>query len=121
MTKILIIDDSESIRKLIKHALSDSEEFELIESENGLEGLDEIKKNNIDLIICDTDMPIMNGIEMVDKVRNTLFKSTPIIALATKPEKKHQESIISSGVNEILIKPFTPLKIKETVDYFLII
>lgn len=118
MVKILIIDDSPSIRNLLKHALAEFECMEIDEAENGLEGIHKIKAESYNLIICDSDMPIMSGIETITKTRKVLYKSTPIIALSTKSEINLHNIMVNAGASSVLIKPLTPKSIIDSVKEY---
>ncbi|MDP2564315.1 response regulator [Pseudoalteromonas marina] len=120
MKKILIIDDSTSIRNLIKHALSEINDLEIVEAENGFEGLEEIKSHNFDVVLCDCDMPVMGGIETISKTRKTLYKSTPFIGLATKAELDKYNLMTQAGAESILIKPLSPKEIKSEVSEYVL-
>ncbi len=119
MAKILIIDDSASIRNLLKHVLAECENIEIDEAENGLEGIHKIKSDTYDLIICDSDMPIMSGIETITTTREVLFKSTPIIALTTKSEINLHNIMVKAGASSVLIKPLTPKSIIDSAQEFI--
>ena len=84
MYKVLVVDDSEFQRSTIENEFS-IDEYEVLQAADGLEGIEQCKQNeDIDLIICDLNMPNMNGLEMVGKVREMdSFKTTPILMLTT--------------------------------------
>lgn len=119
MVKILIIDDSASIRNLLKHALDEFECIEIEEAENGLEGIHKIKSTNYNLIFCDSDMPIMSGIETITKIRDVLYKSTPVIALSTKSEINSYNLMVNAGASSVLTKPLTPKSIIDSAKEYI--
>jgi len=80
MKNILVVDDNQMMRKLIKN-LFHGEEFEIIEATNGMEGLDFVKQNPVDLIITDIVMPKMEGIELIMNLRRD-FPKIKIIAIS---------------------------------------
>ena len=84
--KILIVDDSVSIRKSVSFVLS-NEGFEVIEAEDGLDGLKKAEGQQCSLVITDINMPNMNGIDLIKSLRQSVaYKFTPIIALTTESQ-----------------------------------
>lgn len=113
--KILIVDDSGSMRQMVNFTLTE-EGFDIEEAVDGKDGFDKLEGVNPDLIVTDINMPNMNGIELIKAVRETdNFKFTPIIVLTTESEASKQEAGKRAGASAWLVKPFTPEKLTETV------
>ena len=113
--KILIVDDSASMRQMVNFTLAE-EGYEVREAENGQEALDSMKGDKPDLVITDINMPVMDGIELIKQIRAAgEFKFTPIIVLTTESEESKQNEGKQAGATAWLIKPFTPEKLTETV------
>ncbi|EOQ90537.1 response regulator receiver domain protein [Leptospira yanagawae serovar Saopaulo str. Sao Paulo = ATCC 700523] len=113
--KILIIDDSAVFRKIISVHLKNAN-FDLMEAGDGLEGLKQLETSPVDLIVSDMNMPNMDGISFIKKVKeNAKFKFTPIIMLTTEsqPEKKQQG--MDAGAKAWLTKPFSPEELLDTI------
>ena len=82
MSKILIVEDEESIRRVLKKILSEEDKsHEIVEAENGIEALNFIKKNQLDLIISDIKMPKVDGIEVLAYVKNN-NPDVPVIMIS---------------------------------------
>lgn len=104
--KIMVIDDSVSMRKIITSFLS-SENCEIIEAESGLDALGKVKQNQVDCFIVDINMPDINGIEFGKSLRMIeSFKTTPLIFVTTEISDLFQKEIEKIGVSRWLNKPF---------------
>jgi two-component system cell cycle response regulator/two-component system chemotaxis response regulator CheY len=104
--KILTVDDSRTIRMIVKKAFS-AYECELFEAEDGSEGLDLASKVKPDLIILDITMPVMTGVEMLTKLKeNDDLKAIPVIMLTAESGKDNVMNIVKMGVTDYMVKPF---------------
>ncbi|MBI9017269.1 MAG: response regulator [Phycisphaerae bacterium] len=117
--KILLVDDSRTMRNIWKKVLSAMPGTECFEAGDGLEGLNAITEQGpFDLMLVDWNMPNMDGYTMITKVR-TSDKTTPIIMVTTEAEKPRIIEALKAGVNNYVVKPFTPdvllQKIEETL------
>lgn len=114
-TRVLIVDDSNSMRQMIRFTLSE-EGAEVYEAENGRAGMDLLQEARPELIITDINMPEMDGIEFIRQVRaDSSYKFVPIIVLTTESEEQKQEEGKRAGATAWLVKPFTPEVLLETV------
>ena len=105
-TKILSVDDSKTIRMIVKKAFKPYD-CELFEAENGLEGLSVAAKEKPDLIVLDITMPIMTGVEMLEKLKEDQnLKDTSIIMLTAESGKENVLKIVKMGVKDYIVKPF---------------
>ena len=115
---ILIVDDSKTIRSVIKKTLDIAgvPVGDLYEAENGKEALDVMNSNWIDLIFADINMPVMTGIEMIKKMSedNTLDK-TPVIIVSTEGSKTRIDDLLELGVRAYLRKPINPEELRNIV------
>lgn len=113
--KILIIDDEKSIRLLLVNFLSKSY---IVESKSdGIEALEWLEGNLPDLIICDLQMPNMDGYTFVEKVRQRGFtKHTPIIMLSGVESSKERIKCYRLGAQDFLAKPFNPEELAELIS-----
>jgi len=111
MKKILAIDDEKSIRFIIENTFN--KEFEITTMSNGKEALYWMQSGNLpDLIICDIEMPVMDGFEFVRKVRSSgFFDDIPLIMLSGKEESKDKIKCFEIGADDYIIKPFNPKEI----------
>lgn len=103
--RILIVDDEERLREMIKEYLS-QEEFEVQVASNGLDALELIKKNNYTLVLLDIMMPKMNGWETCKKIRK--ISNTPIIMLTALGEEYDKLLGFELGIDDYIVKPFSP-------------
>ncbi|TGN11757.1 response regulator [Leptospira ilyithenensis] len=103
--KILIIDDSQAQRKLVRISLERGG-YDIVEAENGAQGL-ELLSPDLKLIVCDVNMPVMDGAEFVKKLRaSDPYQFLPIIMLTTESQTSIKETLMSQGVRAWLTKPF---------------
>lgn len=104
--KILTVDDSKTIRMIVKKAFRPFD-CEMVEAENGVEGLAAASKEKPDLIILDITMPVMNGIEMLGKLKaDAALKDIPVIMLTAESGKENVMQIVKMGVKDYMVKPF---------------
>lgn len=115
--KILIIDDSATMRKIIKSSLESVGSFETEEAENCNDGLKKLTSGlSVNLILVDWNMPGMTGIDFIKAVRgNPSISKTPIIMITSNAEKEHVLSAVMAGVNDYMVKPFTPEAFSEKI------
>lgn len=104
--KVLTVDDSKTIRMIVKKAFKDYD-CTMYEAENGMEGLETARQEKPDLIVLDITMPVMNGIEMLGKLKEDAgLKNIPVIMLTAESGKDNVMQIVKMGVNDYIVKPF---------------
>ena len=113
--KLLVVDDSSTMRSIIKNTLDRLGYKDILEGEDGLQGWDVLNNNpDVGMLITDWNMPEMNGLELVKKVRaDTRFRDLPIIMVTTEGGKAEVITALKAGVNNYIVKPFTPQVLKE--------
>ncbi len=113
--KLLVVDDSSTMRRIIKNTLARLGYKNVLEGEDGLRGWEVLENNtDIDMLITDWNMPEMNGLELVKKVRaDERFADLPIIMVTTEGGKAEVITALKAGVNNYIVKPFTPQVLKE--------
>jgi len=112
---ILAIDDSSSIRVAVKTALS-SAGFAVTEAANGADGIAKAKANHFDLIVTDLNMPIMDGLTMIEELRKSpAHMGVPIIFLTTESDAGLKQRAKAAGATGWLTKPFDPAQIVKIV------
>ncbi|OHD09841.1 MAG: hypothetical protein A2086_00385 [Spirochaetes bacterium GWD1_27_9] len=110
MPKILVVDDSSSLRSIIRHTL-EINGYQVIEAGDGYEAIQKIS-DDIKLLISDINMPKMNGIELVKNIRNnTSYKALPILILTTESASELKEEGKKAGATGWLVKPFDAEKL----------
>lgn len=121
MTKhILIVDDSKTIRNLVAFILK-KEGFKVTQAEDGLDGLEKLYSlDSIDLIICDINMPRMDGLTLVKTVREQeVYRDLPIVILSTEGQEQDIRQGISLGANFYMVKPAQPDKMLQNIRMLL--
>lgn len=117
--KIMIVDDSVSIRKSVSFVLS-NEGYEVVEAEDGIDGLKKAEENRCELVITDINMPNMNGIDLIKSLRQlAAYKFTPIIALTTESQDGKMQEGKEAGATGWIVKPFTTEKLVAIVSKIL--
>ncbi len=114
--KVLVVEDSPTMRQLIVFALKRIRGFQIVEANDGVDGLKKLSAEKFDLILTDINMPIMDGLKLVSMVRNDPnYKATPIIVITTEGANEDRERALALGANEYITKPIQTMKILETV------
>ncbi len=116
---ILIVDDSEIVRRVITKTLKIAEipVETLFQAENGKEALDIIANNWIDIVFTDINMPIMGGVELIEKMASDgLMKSIPVIVVSTEGSEARMDQLTKKGVSAYLRKPVTPESLRDVVN-----
>ena len=103
--KILIVDDEQGIREVIKEYCL-LENYEVIEAENGLEAIDKIKKEDIDIVVLDIMMPKLDGYSALKEIKE--IKNVPVILLSARKEEFDKLMGFNLGSDDYLTKPFSP-------------
>jgi len=118
--RVLVADDSETMRMFILfHLIKTLPGVQIIEAVNGLDAIEKLKDQDVDLILTDMNMPELDGAGIIRAVRNTLNRKTPIIIITTKGEQKDRERGMQLGANAYITKPLNPLEFRETVRKFI--
>jgi len=113
--KVLAVDDSKTIRKIVSKAFSNYD-CEVLEAENGIEGLSTASREKPDLIVLDITMPVMNGVEMLGKLKGQPeLKDIPVIMLTAESGKENVMQIVKMGVRDYMVKPFKGEQLIERV------
>ncbi len=116
--KFLVVDDSSTMRRIIKNTLGRLGYKDILEAENGVEAWSVMESNpEIDILVTDWNMPEMNGLELVKKVRSDdSYEDMPIIMVTTEGGKTEVITALKAGVNNYIIKPFTPQILREKLE-----
>ncbi len=104
--KILIIEDSPTMRQLISFALKRLQGVRIVEANDGVDGLKKLSADKFDLILTDINMPIMDGLKLVSLVRNDAnYRNTPIVVITTEGAQEDRERALALGANDYITKP----------------
>lgn len=114
--RVLFVDDSPTMRRIMVNSLTKIGFEDLIEAENGEDALEKLEGESVDLILLDWNMPEMNGKELVEALRaKEEFKDTPIIMVTTRGTKEDVVTAVKIGANGYIVKPFTPDTLKSKI------
>ncbi len=114
--KVLFVEDSPTMRRIIANSLNRIGVTEVIEAEHGVDALEKLEGQQVDLILTDWNMPEMNGKELVEKLKTMDdYKETPIIMITTRGMQDDVMTAIKIGVNGYIVKPFTPEVLKKKI------
>ena len=117
--KVLLIDDSSTMRKIQKRVLETMGITDIIEAGNGKEALEKLKENNNDFtfVLCDINMPEMNGMETLKAIRtNPDTAKLPVIMCTSVAEKGQVMEAIKAGATNYLVKPFQPEELQNKIN-----
>ena len=113
--KVLLIDDSRTMRAIQRKILGSLGHEDIAEANDGIEGLSQVVAEKPDLILLDWNMPNMDGLTFALKLRETR-KDIPIIMVTTEAERTRVIEAIRAGVNNYVVKPFTPQMLTEKIE-----
>ncbi|MHA7137996.1 response regulator transcription factor [Rossellomorea arthrocnemi] len=116
MARILIAEDEEVLRMLMVDTLED-EGHELDEAADGREAVDHIMDNDYDLILLDYMMPLLTGLEVIERVRNSPEKSTvKIMMVSAKSQQSDKDLVLKSGADYFIAKPYSPAELVQRIE-----
>ncbi len=115
--KFLVVDDSSTMRRIIINTLNKLGHQEIIEASNGREGMDRLHAETVDMVVTDWNMPEMSGIEFIRAIRTMdKLKGIPVLMVTTNAAKDDIVEALKAGVNNYIVKPFTPDTFKEKIQ-----
>ena len=115
--RFLIVDDSSTMRRIIINTLNKLGYKDFFEAGNGREGMDKLATTPVDMVLTDWNMPEMSGIEFIKAVRaNQATKSLPVLLVTTNAAEDDIKEALRAGVNNYIVKPFTPDTFKEKIE-----
>jgi two-component system chemotaxis response regulator CheY len=118
--KVLVVEDSPTMRQLIVFALKRIRNFQIVEANDGVDGLKKLSAEKFDLILTDINMPIMDGLKLVSMVRNDPnYKEVPIIIITTEGAAEDRDRALALGANAYITKPIQTMQILDTVKRLL--
>lgn len=113
--KILIVDDSLSVRKYVTNFI-ENHGYRPLAAANGHEALNILHENKVDLVITDLEMPVMHGYELIRRIRGIEYlRETPIIVLTSRGTKKHRQMALETGADDFLVKPFDESALSDVI------
>ena len=117
MTKtILAVDDSDSLRKMVVFSLEQAG-YNVVQAVDGLDGLEKAKEKTVDLVLTDHNMPVMDGLSLIKKLRELgSYQSVPILMLTTESSAEMKMEGRAAGATGWLVKPFHPERLLDVVQ-----
>lgn len=119
--KFLVVDDSITMRRIVINSLANLNFLDYVEANDGKDALIKLENTpGINFIITDWNMPEMNGLALVKSIRaDDRFSSIPILMVTTRGLKDDIIAALKAGVNNYILKPFTPQTLKEKIEQIL--
>ena len=119
MKNILIVDDCKTTRRLINYLMQGCD-FNITHAENGLDALEKLARNEIDLVMTDMNMPQMDGIELIKSMKeDSAYREIPIIMLTTESDDEERERGLKTGASSYLTKPVSKEVLIEELHKYL--
>ena len=104
--RILIVEDSPTMRQLLVFALKRMKGVQIVEAQDGMDGLRKVTSDHFDLVFVDINMPVMDGLKLISLIRSdATLAEMPICVITTEGAKDDRERAIALGANEYLTKP----------------
>lgn len=118
--KILVVDDSPTMRRIVCNALREIGYEDYDEAEDGEDAIAKLKSLSFDFVITDWNMPRMNGLELTQSIRgDTTIDALPILMVTTRGMKEDVIAAMHARVNNYMVKPFTPEVLREKINLIL--
>ncbi len=120
--KILLVEDDNFQRTLLHQIIEKKTNAEILEAKNGIEGLRLVNMHSPDLIILDLLMPVMNGLEMLEKLRqdkDTMNTSIPVIIITAMGDKETIQKAVFQGIAGYILKPFTAEQVYAVLSKYI--
>ena len=112
--RILIVEDSPTMRQLLAFALKRLKNADIVEAQDGMDGLRKVTSDHFDLALVDINMPVMDGLKLISLIRGEEnLKDMPICVITTEGANEDRERAISLGANEYLTKPIQANRVLE--------
>jgi two-component system, chemotaxis family, chemotaxis protein CheY len=118
--RILIVEDSPTMRQLLVFALKRLKEVDIVEAQDGMDGLRKVSSDHFDLALIDINMPVMDGLKLISLIRGEdNLREMPIIVITTEGAQEDRERAIALGANEYLTKPIQANKVLRVAQSLL--
>jgi len=115
--KVLVVDDFATMRRILRNVLKQIGFTNIIEADDGSTALAVLKKDNVDLILSDWNMPKVSGLELLKSIRSDeSMKDLPFLMVTAEGQKDSVIRAVQAGVSNYIVKPFTADTIKEKLE-----
>src|SRR3984957_8770790 len=120
MRTILIVDDSPTIRRMVRASLGALPDTSFAEAASGLQGIETLAVTPVHMVILDLNMPDMHGLDVLRFVRShDHYKDVPVMVLTTRGDKTSREAVLQVGASAYMTKPFAPSALASSVNELL--
>jgi two-component system chemotaxis response regulator CheY len=120
MNNILVVDDSPTMRRMVITSLGSLQRVKPTQAGSGLEAIERLAIEPVDLMVLDLNMPDMHGMEVIGFMRShQAYRNIPIVVLTTKSEESSRSEALAAGANRYLTKPFDPRQLADVVGSLL--
>ncbi len=120
--KVLVVDDDPTTRRIIKKIAAQIGFTDIVEAENGAEAFAKVQEQEFGLILSDWDMPVMNGMEFLEKVRkDERYTEIPFIMITANDTRENIILAAKARVSQYIVKPFTVQALKAKIDKVLLV
>ncbi len=114
--KVMTVDDSRTMREMVTFTLKGAG-YDVVEAGDGQQALNALTANKVDLVIADLNMPVMDGLTLIRKLRALpQYRTTPLLMLTTEADEKKKAEGRSAGATGWIVKPFDPAKLISVVQ-----
>jgi two-component system, chemotaxis family, chemotaxis protein CheY len=109
MRTILVVDDSPTIRKMVRAALGGLQDVAFVEAGTGLQAIETLAMHPVRMIVLDLNMPDMHGLEVLKFLRsNSQYRALPVMVLTTRGDESSRKEVLEAGATSYMTKPFSP-------------
>ena len=116
MRTILVVDDSPTIRKMVRAALGTLSDVGFIEAGSGLQAIETLALHPVRMVVLDLNMPDMHGLDVLRFLRShSKYRSLPVMVLTTRGDEASRDAVLEAGATLYLTKPFTPSLLVSSV------
>ena len=114
---VLVVDDASAIRRIVRALLKELGFKNIRDAENGQLALEELKKKKADFVVCDWNLPVMTGIDLLRAIRaDDALKSVPVLMVTAKDKQEHIIEAVKAGVSHNIVKPFNAQTLQEKLS-----
>ena len=114
--RILIVEDSPTMRQLLVFALNRLKDVDIVEARDGMDGLRKVTSDHFDLAFVDINMPVMDGLKLISLIRGEdALKDIPIVVITTEGASEDRDRALALGANEYLTKPIQANRVLSVV------
>ncbi len=115
--RILVVDDFNTMRRIIRNILKQLGFENVTESENGQEALDVLKKEKFDFVVTDWNMPVMTGLDLLKAIKaDAALRDIPVMMVTAEAQQQNIVEAVKSGASNYIVKPFTAEALEEKIN-----